>query len=594
MSTAFFVVATFVIAAASLVYSLVVSEQAKNAALNVKDGDAASLSDLNVTQQSEGLVVPIVYGNARICGNTIWWNGGKYNEEQYRICVWQTLCMGTIDYGPDWTETSLQNMHAHFNLFVDEKIQLLYPGVPGTQDPSEWYERLQVSNGNANGGLAPPSDYLDLFPNRGYAATRLRGIAHVFIKWFDLDPYVTNIPTFTYRVYNALDYFWTNLGFYFNDLPHHGTHTLGANPASIIFDLLTNVQYGLGIEESNINKASFERASNYFHGQLYYLNFYINQSMSVMDIIAKIQDWCECFLVKNEDDEYELIYFQESDADNPRCIVVDEDMIDFKFRRKSWEDTFNSFTIQYTQLFLPNLTAPGAFETKTKTIKNEANIQMTGSVRNKVVNLKAFVNTNMDGIINRSNQIMKKESYPFGNGTLTLNLRFSFLRLGDVFTIDSDEYGFEAPFRVLDINVNDADKNQLDLEIVQLRELVADDIGGPPAYSGDGQRGIAETARCLATVNFEPNSPVSGTFASYIRDVAQLRAAWCPGQTNVGFLTYGTDYTIEEVYFAGYDNPFYAIHLDEALYAEEIMMNTLGLLCIDIFEPECPTPPEES
>ena len=577
-ATALFVI-SLVAAAASFVYSLVASQQAKNAVLEVGSEDGLTLGDINVTQQSEGLVVPIAYGLNYICGNTIWWYAEKFGtspNEQYRVCIWQTVCMGKLQ--SDWSlMPSVDSKYVAFG-------PAIYPN-PATY----WWERFQKSFGHNDFGIpnpnvGPPADYLQYFPNNGAYATRLKGVAHVFIKFFELPIGVTNIPTFKYWTIKLLE-----TGLPYENGHWSGSLTFGNNPAAIIYDLLTNEQYGLGIDNSDINWDSFVAASNYFYEQYYELNFVINQSMPVRDIIIKIQDWVECFLIKDENDEYTLVYFQDSDADNPAATVTDNDIISFILSRKSWEDTFNSFTANYTNRYMPGSFVPSMMEMKTATIKNEANISMTGSVRNKVIDLMAF--TNLDGVRNRLNKIMKKESYPFASGTLTVNLKYSFLRRGDVITIDTDEYNFIGPFRILDININEIDKNQIDFELVQLRELIADDIVDP-ANRSEGVYGEASQVRCVASLSLPPNSNITNSFTTYIKEPSTLIVVWAAGQTLKGPLIYGTEFTITSTIMYGL--PFYSIVLDPVIFAEEIMMNTLGLLSIDVFESGCPFPPGES
>jgi len=579
MSTTALFVISLISAAASLVISVIAAVKAKNAIVAVGEEDSLTVNDINNTQQSEGLVVPIVYGNGLICGNTIWWRsqyGGL--TEQYSIILWQTLCMGHIQTGGDIGYTKGK----YFNVFMDAKILDYYPESGGS-DASDWYERLIVSDGDPTAGTKIPDRYLPVFPDYGAYVSRLKGVAYVFITWFDLPPGVTNVPTFKFRVFADKSFFFVGNGNWKpNTFPHSSAPGYGVNPATVIYDLLTNVQYGLGLAEASINWNSFVNASNYFHKQLYYLNFVINQSVSVRDIIVKIQDWCEGFLIKNESDEYELIYFQDSDADNPQAIVTDDDMIEFSLRRKSWNDTFNSFTANFTHIYRAGDRIPSFFEKKTASIKNEANIQMTGSVRNKVIDLVSFIN--LEGVNNRLTQIMKKESYPFATASLSVNLKYSFLRRGDVLTINSDEYNFIGPFRITDIVVNETDKTKLDFELIQLRELVADDISDPTSRA-DGIYTEAELVPCAFTLTFPAFSAVSEACPRAFIVDADSKVAWSSGQTLKGVLTYGTDYVIDD---------HNKIHLNEVIYADEIMMNSEGLLSVDIYEPGCPSPPTES
>ena len=560
----------------TLVSTLVAYRRSQDAIANINEADNLTLCDINMSQQTEGVVIPVTYGSNWLCGNTIWWYADDINQEQYRYCMWQTICAGGVYLHGRWLMCS-----------VDEKL---------VSDINILKMTCHAGRG-ANTG--PPASYLNYFPDtddppNGAYATRLQGIAHAFIEFNNnenipgfMKPGRTTIPKWKYFVMRRLDPLFLaadNKHFRWDYINGY----IGNNPADIIYDLLTNEQFCLGIDSSEIDAVNFTIAAQYFRDKKYYLNFIINSSTSARNIISKIQQWVECYLIKDQYNRYTIKYFQENDADNPVATIVDNDMVEFVLRRKSWDETFNSFTANYIPKYYPEDATDwedlewGSGEVRTLTLKNEANIRLTGSVRHKVVDLTAFGHKSPAS--ERLHQIMKKESYPFATGSLTLNLSFSYIQIGDVITIDSDEYGFIGPFRIVDVNVNEVDNNKMDYELLQMRELVADSNWNSSSDS-NGVRGSATVPPCLYNVTFPPNSAVSNVIPRDMINDANSVVAWGACQMFKGILTYGTDYTIDN---------HNRVHLDEVLFADIIMSNTLGLLNVDVFEEGCPSPPVES
>ena len=578
MAAGLFIIGLLV-AVGSFIYSYVLNEQAQDAIANMPDADKTTLGDITRTQQSEGLVVPIVYGYGYLAGNTLWWGANKENTGEgdfYQIWVWQSIGMG--DLFPVYGAISdvMKFINSRYWCFVDSK--------EGGSDVPHYFQR-----GDGNNYIYPmtgPAPYyhpvLGAMYGDGYKAKPLNGIAHVFIYAYSLPVGRTTIPTFKFKVRKILYTGLPNENMWYNDSELGFEVYIGNNPAAIIYDLLTNKQYGLGLDASVIDWDNFVIASNYFEDKKYALNFVVAASTPARNIINKIQEWVDCYLVKDALDKYQIVIFQETDINNPVATIYDKDIIDLTIRRKSWQDTFNSFTANY----IPTYTIDGTFpfglrysdkEVRTMTAKNLSSIQLTGGKKEKVVDLTGLGEKH--AVAHRLHQIMKKESYPFSNGTLKLNLAFSYLRIGNIIIIDSDEYNVVMPFRIIGIDINKIDENILEYDILQMREVYADDnFTIDDTIISRMQR--AEEPPCLENLTFDPFNSISSPLSyRFINDSASI-VHWGTNQLMSGLLTYGTDYTVVD---------HNKIQLDTTIFADEIMFNANGLMNIDVYEAGCPS-----
>lgn len=585
--------------AISAIVSYVLAEQAQDSAAALSDADSQTLGDINVTQQKEGVVVPVIYGSVTLAGNIMWWDAENVNDQFYRFKMWQAICMGEI-YNKKTPKTSgdeLLGYNTDYCVWIDQKpasfYNLQYALIPVAGDVMDLnVPAHQIQDGVDN--VSPNAGLLISPPGLVYA-TRLKGIAHIFLGSYkdhitgkyinspiELNQGVTNISTYKYFVKRKLS----------TPLPRIEIGR-GNNPASIIYDLLNNNQYGGDIDAEHINADNFAEASHYFYSYNMGLCFIINKVVKIKDIISKIQEWTDSFLIKDENNKYAIKILKDTDAETPTAIITDEKMIKFTLRRKSWEETFNSFTANFkpvtqdSQDFAKILDPVGDIvwsesylkndEVRTLTLKNEANIYQTGNERNKIIDLTGF--NREDAVNYRLSQIMKKESYPFANATLTTNLEYTYLKLGDVVTIDSDDYNICTPFRILGIGYQKIDSNMLEFDLLQMREIIANE-SYRNAANPRGTSLRAVTPPCLENLTFAPFDSISSPLSYHFINDNKSVVYWGSDQLVSGKLTYDTDYTVVD---------HNKIQLDETIFADEILFNAAGLLNIDVFEEGCPS-----
>lgn len=578
------------LAVVSLITSLVLGQQAKDAAASMSDADATTLGDINQPQMTEGVVIPVVFGYGLISGNLIWWDAFKQNlehAEYYKYKMWLVYCMGQIDT----QDFSNGNSDGIRTFWLDGKpavYSILYSyelltAMGDTRD--RWVE--MPDNVIYRGGDDNKKPGISFF-NEPYA-TRLQGIANLLIgaRLNELGGFLNNPASLEQGVTNLPDIRQFVKRVPISPLVKIQTAD-GVNPASTIYEMLVDTQWGGAIPTTTINEDSFNAASIYFDDHKLYMNYILAGTRSIKDSILKIQEWTDTFLVKDINDQYSIKLLLDTDAENPAATVYDDDIIDFSLRRKSWEETFNAFTGNFKPIErIPEFfTRPdqtfGNYglgrndNTRTATIKNEANIALTGSVRSKVVDLTCY--SRVDSVSYRLNQIMKKESFPYATASLKVNLKFLFLRAGDVIVLDLDEYSINAPFRITSVNYDKLASNEISFELLQMRELLID----PYIESTSDLRGTYSTTSipiCLENLTFPAFTSLSTKLSYTFLNDADSIVHFSTGQLMSGRLEYGLDYTVVN---------HNRIQLDETIYANEILFNESGNMNIDVYEKDCP------
>lgn len=527
-------------------------------------------TDVSVTHASEGMPVPVVYGKATLCGNVLWWKylwedvpgmaAGPNSEGVRTISIWQSICMGAIYAG-------------NVDVYRNDEHWLQRDGDTTWDAFGTWpqgfdggYHSIQFCSGAEGGGEpnTPPYKIDGATPIETYA-TRLRGMSHIFIRGLAVMGDESACPTIRYKVRRSLSTPLT-----YNEVEVGGTY-YGQNPAAVLYDLLTNTQYGLGLAASQIDAANFSTASEYFHEQKLGINFILSPHLQAREVIAKVQSWVDCLLTLSDENTYQIKVMKNDDT--PVATMTDDDFLEFTFQRRSWDDTYNDFRADYTP--------DHGWLQKTLILKNEANISVTGSERQKKIDLTAFCDVAMAS--KRLHVAMKRESYPYALGQAMTNLKFSHVAAGDVVTVNSAEYGINTQFRVIARDTSEVDQNKVTFQMMQMTEKISDanyeDAADPLGTEEPGQMAAEDD---IENLTFPAFTDTSTARSVAFTDPENSRVKWGAGQEQVGFLSYdvAADWSGDYRVVDGDTK----IQLNPTTFAADIQANALGLLNVDVWE----------
>jgi hypothetical protein len=127
--------------------------------------------------------------------------------------------------------------------------------------------------------------------------------------------------------------------------PRDGTTAYSTNPALVIYDLLTNSDYGLGIDAKFIDRLSFYDAANWADTNSITFNGILRTQENALDIIEK------CLLnmrgtIVDTDGQYKLKIYK---FDPPVMKLNDNDVIDnsFQYNLAPWSGVPNKLKVKY-------------------------------------------------------------------------------------------------------------------------------------------------------------------------------------------------------------------------------------------------------
>ena len=490
-----------------------------------------------------GVPLPIVYGTVKLGGNLVYVGditshtaGG--DGEWFKAATWYALCMGEI---------KLRQIKTEHCLFDDNDISM--------------FDAIIVNGGYANS-----------HPSWETYFSRLPSVAHVGISRS------ASLDIFGKLQGDSLSFpeieFTAQREIWYSPVEHDDILSVDAaleedrryssNPASIIYDLLTN--YWLGnLTNDSLDVQSFTEVGSYFYEHDLGLDLSITNETNLKSVLHHIETLTGCMLTVDNNWKLKLVLMDDdSVVSSPAFTVTDDDAIETIIEQRTWYDTNNSFVGKMTH-------------GRSVFTENETNIRLTGEKRKKVIDMSAI--HNYESASKRLFKIMKQESYPTKFLQITVNLSYLEHLPGDVGFIDIDEYGISGAYRIIDRDFGMIDDNKI---VLSLRECIEDFIDDKHERAGDSLGGdMTYGSEDYENLTFPGGSYTTNAAASAWSDQSKVRVRWGDGQEQAGDLVSNVQNATD------YD---YTFHADgdkiilTSKFQEDVEANSLGLLNVDVWE----------
>jgi hypothetical protein len=395
------------------------------------------------------------------------------------------------------------------------------------------------------------------------------------------------------------------IDFYGSGVPYNCSlvldRSLGNNPASVIWDLLTNPFYGLGlssllVSNPDINVISFQNVLEFFFNSTtkpYGVNCSFQDKSSAKEMIKKICDWTDCILTVDNEGKFYLTVndasrlttqgriggitlSSEVNVDGSGVpLLVTDDFDDFKPTFKTYDDTINEFHGKFTSFADSYVTLQAFF-------RNEANIEITGTIRSEDNDLSCLIFPNTVSI--RLLEIAKRKSFPLITISTICKIGLMTALINDIWHITHAEYGIDDYFKITKKSFVGLEAGQVKIEWSQCPELMFDLFG----------TGLSDASASVPSVVIPGGSLIienltfpAGTSLSTVRTIAYVTDSasiviWGINQENSGTLVYDPDpgfssngdYTIVD---------HNKVQLNPVKFANEVQANVLSLLNVDTY-----------
>jgi len=213
-----------------------------------------------------------------------------------------------------------------------------------------------------------------------------------------------------------------------------------ANPAHIIYECMTNRDWGMGAPNTAFDLTSFNNAAQTLYDEKFGLSMMWSDQMEIEAFIGEVLDHIDAtlfvhprnglFTLKLIRNDYNVDELPEYTPDNATLV---------NFQRKGWGETINELTVTYKN--------PANEEEVSFTIQDPANIAMQGAVVTDNRNYYGIRNGTLASKV--ANRDLRAASAPLCSCEIEINRTAWDMVPGDVVLITWPEYGLQrVPMRV--------------------------------------------------------------------------------------------------------------------------------------------------
>ena len=226
------------------------------------------------------------------------------------------------------------------------------------------------------------------------------------------------------------------------------------NPAHIIYDILVT---HLELSPSSIDTAAFQTAATTLISEGIGLSLAMTISKKASDWIDEVLRHIDGVLYYDINiSKYTLKLLRDDYNIGTIPVVSEANSFDVVVERKSWADTFNTFTFKYTDR---NAKSP-----TTLVVVNTANKKTVGQIKSKTIEYMAVTEAETMEII--ANRAVKKLSYPLASVKFKVStIDFPTIQVGDVINLTHTTLGVvDVPVRVLTLGGDKEDSTIIEIE----------------------------------------------------------------------------------------------------------------------------------
>lgn len=454
------VVVNLIIAAALIALAELLRPKPKT-----QDAKPAGLGDFKFPTAIEGRAIPIVWGTVQIAGpNVVWWgdlNSRKQTESiktglwsskrittgfEYDIGLQMALCLGRVD--------RLTRIWVGDVVVAEGLIQ---DGTYLVDDP-----KLFGGGKFGNGGMvgtfrvhsgSPTQDVNAYLSTKQDPCVPHRGVCYVVWE----RGYVgnsSNIKPMKFEVIRNPN----GLG-----LPddHHIVNG-DANPACVIYEWMTDDDWGLGIPAGDIDTASFLAAGETLFTEGNGFGFILDRFTEGVDLLKLIQEQIDGVVYLDPTDGKFHLSLARADYDvdlipqleDPHILEVQE------FARGTWEQTSNQVRVKYTDRSRDYFdTFAPAHDLGNQRIQGGELVSLSLDFPGvKTPSLAAYL----------ASRELRQLSVPLAKATVVVDRTFYGLTPNSVVAWTDANLGFlKLPMRVLRIDYGSLDDGRIVLQLVQ-------------------------------------------------------------------------------------------------------------------------------
>lgn len=234
-----------------------------------------------------------------------------------------------------------------------------------------------------------------------------------------------------------------------------------ANPAYCIYEVLTNVDYGLGIDPSRIDATSFSTAAAALASESLGISMMFDQQASADQLLGEILRHCDGVLYTDPQTGLWTIKLARADYDPTTLPVLTVDSVigTPDYSRGSWRETTNLVNIRYAS-------RAANFDDRSIRAYDPANVAVTGEVRPQNIDFKGLSNSTSAALV--ATRVLKTLTYPLAKMKIVANRNAWQFRPGGVFKFTWVPLGIvNQVFRITRIAYGELLSGKITMDVVE-------------------------------------------------------------------------------------------------------------------------------
>jgi hypothetical protein len=451
------------------------------------DAKPAGLEDFKFPTATEGRSLPLLWGTRKIAGPNVIWYGDYLQEpiidevglffkkefvtgyryylgKQMAICQGEATELISVDIGD---KQVFSGSVAHGGTFTINEPKL--------------FGGDELGNGGVVGTL------------QFFAGTSTQ-TASAYLSQFQKEPPVTgDTPAYRDCCYIAPETEAVYLGnstsikpwkFEVRRTPNplgltsnrHVVNSGDANGVNVLYECLTNAEYGFAIPAADVNSAVWITAANTTHTEGNGFSFMLERVEDIGDMVRRLEKQLDAFIylnpitgkwdIKLVRDDYDVLLVPE--------LTLETNIRDVRgFTRGTWEGTKN-------QVRVPFVHRDDSYKSTYAFAQDMANMRIVGKTTSTAVTHEGIADPDLaDAICWRE---LRTHAIPLASGEFLVDRTLYGVLPGDVVAFTNPDVGFvRLPMRVTSVDYGDLLNGTITLKLVQdiFRSAVGS-FGAPP------------------------------------------------------------------------------------------------------------------
>ena len=470
------------------VASMVIGELLRPKPKGPQNAQSAGFDNVQFPTATEGRVVPVVWGTQLIKGANLLWYGDyqpfpiiktqkikklfgtkkkKYiSGYRYHIGMQLALCHGPID---SLLEIRFEDKIAWEGEQQSGAIETNQPSLFGGDDKGGGVAATVQIYPGTNTQLIDPylESQIPLLPaHRGLAYLVWQGPSQNQSGYIGTAPNIRPMHFVVKRVPQLLSSYFS------------GGLNGDANPAEMIFEILTNQDWGLGLPESQIDISAFRTAAGVLKKEQFGLSMTWDQVSTIESVIDEILRHIDAELfVGLTTGQYTLQLIrdnQESDNTiqlNPSNVIRLE-----SFQRASWDETTNEVRVNFND-------REKGFQPSTAAMQDLANFHQQQKIVSQQVQYPGCSNKELAAKL--ALRDLRALSLPLAKVNLTTNRIANSILPGHIVLWDWPDLGIQGMrLRIAKVGYGDLLNGEITLSAVQDVFSLPDTVYSQPQPSG--------------------------------------------------------------------------------------------------------------